>query len=368
MNRIILLLCFIPLIVYGQSMNIISSDQSKLKNYKAISDSCFSKGMELYHQGEYEKAICSFKTSADYLERLNLNKNYYGYEGMWISSCYYKIGNEVEANKINGFYKMEPPDKFRYRTIDSLYIIAEDMLLNRNIDEAASLVDSCIDFTNKNRTGADVWLAAHLYRFSQLCLDKYYDKETIRYGDIALHIQKKYLDNRCRLVIQSYTNIFTAFESLGDYSNAIKYGKELVTLLKDNELIEETVYPIIMARLCRCIAEGNDSLKSSKVVRLTDEVVQCAASLRHFYKNDYSSIYVSLIQANEAIRDFDRAEKLCNEVLPILRAYFRTSEKMTDDYMYVLDCLQAYYRDNFECSQQKTIVEEQRKYQRIINL
>jgi len=359
-NRSLLLLCIIPLIVYGQNVNIASSDQSKLINYKAISDSCFSKGMELYHQREYEKAISSFEASADYLERLNLNNNYYGYEGMWISSCYYKIGNEVEANKINGFYKMEPPDKFRYRTIDSLYIIAEDMLLNRNIDKAASLVDSCIDFTNKNRTGADVWLAAHLYRFSQLCLEKNYDKESIRYGDIALHIQKKYLDNRCRLVIQSYTNIFTAYESLGDYCNAIKYGKELVTLVKDNELIEETLYPTILARLCCCIAEEKDSLKSSKVVQLTDEVVQCAASLRHFYKNDYSSIYVSLIQANETIRDFDRAEKLCNEVLPILRAYFRTSEKMTDDYLFVLDCLQAYHRDRYEYSQQKCIIEEQK--------
>ncbi len=361
MNRFLLLLCFIPLIVYGQNVNNVSSDQGKLNKYKAISDSCFSKGMALYYQGEYEEAINSFKTSADYLARLRLNKNYYGYEGMWMASCYYKMGNEEEAQKYGYYYHYNPINKFLYGEVDSLYIIADSLIDKGEIEYATSIINECIGRTSKIGEGADIWLSVHLSGFAHNCLYKGYNKEAIHYGEIALKTQKKLLGERHKVTIQSNIDLFCAYEGIKDYRRAIECGEALVTLIKDEASVDITLYPRILSRLAYNRAKEGGKEQSAEISKLTDEAVQNAEVLRHFYKEDFSSVFTYLIHANEIIRDFDKAEKLCNEILPMLRAYFRISEKLTDDYLFVLDCLQAYHRDKYEYSQQKTIIEEQKE-------
>ena len=85
------------------------------------SDSLFAAGVDYYHQGKYNEAIAVFKLSNELdhkeLDSLSPRRDY---SSQWLASCYYKLGNDKEARKLNPGYKSEPVDRRLTVVSDSL--------------------------------------------------------------------------------------------------------------------------------------------------------------------------------------------------------------------------------------------------------
>lgn len=114
----------------------------------AKSDSLYSIGVHLYQQEKYSEAIPLFEES-DKIDKAILDSmsNRRDYSAMWLASCYYKLGNEKEAQiAYPDYYMLIPVDRRETIEIDSLKTLAEDCLTNRNYTKCIQFYKPVLDF------------------------------------------------------------------------------------------------------------------------------------------------------------------------------------------------------------------------------
>ena len=84
----------------------------------------FAKGVELYQVGKYKEAIPYFEqvVRLDSIELGGIPRG--GHSSVWLSSCWYKLGNTKKAKEIdNTGYETQPVDRRLTATIDSLLFL-----------------------------------------------------------------------------------------------------------------------------------------------------------------------------------------------------------------------------------------------------
>ena len=85
------------------------------------SDSLFAKGVKLYKSGKYKDAIPLF-TESDRIDKdlLDSTNNRRDYSAIWLASCYYHLGDSVQAAFIHPNYRIKPIDRRMTVKSDSL--------------------------------------------------------------------------------------------------------------------------------------------------------------------------------------------------------------------------------------------------------
>ncbi len=129
---------FLFLFIFTCTIICISAQD---KNTLAKSDSLFAKGVELYNQKKYAEAIPLFSES-DWIDKAELDSssNRRDYSAMWLSSCYFNLGDIETAKTIYPDYKIKPVDRRLTVKSDSLSQIATQ-IYEQNPLKAVSLLN-----------------------------------------------------------------------------------------------------------------------------------------------------------------------------------------------------------------------------------
>ena len=99
------------------------------------SDSLFNKGVAFYKEKDYQRALICFekcyafdKILDDYTWLLSVKKREYNdYSRTWMGCCYYKMGEELLAQKYSDDYNLEPYDRAVVTKSDSIYNRVNDL-------------------------------------------------------------------------------------------------------------------------------------------------------------------------------------------------------------------------------------------------
>lgn len=108
----------------------------------AVSDKLFGQGVDLYNQGKYADAISCFEQchmlDEGYPFMIEDRKTY---SMIWISSCYYRMGDEAMAAEVMSHdYHLDPVDRRLTRLSDSLVYEAQMAAYTENMERAISLM------------------------------------------------------------------------------------------------------------------------------------------------------------------------------------------------------------------------------------
>ena len=92
------------------------------------SDKLYAQGVELYQAGKYKEAIPIF-IQCDSLDKLEMKSTdaRLGNACMWLASCYYKSGDDLEAIITYQHYMLPPVDRRKTATSDALTTKAVDL-------------------------------------------------------------------------------------------------------------------------------------------------------------------------------------------------------------------------------------------------
>lgn len=325
--------------------DLIPSVEEVIKQYNhdalRISDSYFAGGIEQYKQGHYEDAINSFVRSNDYLQEADVNEVYYGYENLWIASCFYKLGREKDAENISKYYKSEPLNRFTFHDVDSLLCKSDTLLDCDSIDAAINLLHDCVDIVDSIGNDKFLWLSARLPRFVRICMDHNKEEDALDFCLLAIDVQKLFFSEKSKSVLQCNIDLHNIYFSKNDYGNAIKYGRDALYLIKSMDLEGSNIdlYPSISAKVAFCMSQENVELYANEIREKVRVVQKAMEDLFGFDKDSYTQNFIYALKAAEKIPDRDLIFELCDSILPILRTYYQTSTTIQNCYFYVLDCL-----------------------------
>ena len=248
------------------------------------SDSLFAKGVELYYKGDYRNAANCF-LQTDKMDKLVLDtlSERAQYSKMWLASCYYKMGNIVEAKKYNDISYNSPPIDRKYtKQIDSLSDLARAPFEAGNFEEALRIANE-ISRLERSFCDKDNFFNVGTYRLKCNCF--YALKQT----DSVVH----------------YLNEIHRIESLYfEYDNVYN-----LPTLNDLFFIE--------------IQSGNLT-KAKEISARFEDIVNSGLEEGHYYhvQSLYFKLLLSLYQ-----RNWDDAHNMLPEYISLIKQYFVDNEK-----------------------------------------
>ena len=228
-------LSFLSLSLHAQEATMSESERQELL---AKSDSLFAAGVELYNNGKFEEAIPIFAQS-DQIDKAVLDpaSNRRDYSAMWLASCYYQLGNTIEASETHKYYNVTPVDRRLTVESDSLSAAGHIAINNGELENALSYFTQCARI-EKSVVGEDhVW---YLNTLSSIA-NSYFEladynssignhSEAIRLGTEAMNICEKVYGKENAGYAISLDNMAGYVSSLGDYDEAIKFAKEALAI------------------------------------------------------------------------------------------------------------------------------------------
>ena len=202
----------------------------------AKSDSLFSIGVELFNEGQYDRAITYFKDSyaLDCVE-MDLLSPRRNYSAEWLAYCYFQTGNIDEAKKTNKIcYNSKPIDRRLTVKIDSLSAEATRDLMNKNIfgalkktNEVDSLENSLCEENSFFHVGT-YQMKANCYGALQKIDSALYYLQKVR------KIEKVYFEEFDTLSVGTLNGLFYLNLNLHQYDAAKSYNEELTKILEHN--------------------------------------------------------------------------------------------------------------------------------------
>ena len=222
----------------------------------AKSDSLFSIGVELFNEGQYDKAITYFKDShvldCAEMDSLSPRRNY---SAEWLAYCFYKTGNIDEAKKYNKIcYKSKPIDRRLTVRIDSLSAEATRDFMKRNIFGALKKTDE-VDSLENLICKKNSFFHVGTYQMKANCYG------TLQKLDSALYylqkvrkIEEIYFEKFDTLFVGTLNGLFYLNLNLHQYDAAKSYNEELTKILEHNfdskhSLNAETNYQRVILHL-----------------------------------------------------------------------------------------------------------------------
>ena len=140
------------------SILLLLSSQLQGWGQSRESDSLYADGIELYRTNQYVEALEKFckAYALDTLEMDDSNPRRRSCV-VWIASCHYKLGNDVEARSVEPFlYELPPVDRRLTIQIDSIDSLFGEQMRNGQLDEALITVRQMAALEEEELEG-DTW-------------------------------------------------------------------------------------------------------------------------------------------------------------------------------------------------------------------
>lgn len=276
------------------------------------SDSLYAKGVELYHAHKYKKAIPFFEQSFRIDTTLyDINNPRRQYSSQWLASCYFRIGDIVQAKNADyNYYSIDPIDRRQTVDIDSLINLASSYEKKNEYGKAIDCREKSLALMG-SRIGKCVKYANTLTNIGVLYSNFDYNS-SIEYFEKALKIKSDILGYNHEDCINLINNLLIMHYMQGNYLEALKYAKlnnqnitevyvqnseEFISNLSDIALILSDMGEMekslsIYLRLEKYL----EAQKSNNQIRLYDIVL-----------NNIGVIYQNLEDCNMALKYYEKA-------------------------------------------------------------
>ena len=220
---------FIPiviLLVLSGSSVFATTDADGDSERKALSDSLFAAGVDLYDMQRYDEAVALFAES-DRIDKaiLDSTSNRRDYSAMWLASCLYRLGDSVKAAEISPeYYRIQPVDRRLTVHSDSMSAIGMEYYNSENYTLALETFRNVSEIEKSVVGDCHIWYGntvgtiARLYHLMSDSANAIMEFE--RYVDIVGVSFSKYGD----VYLSAVGECAWACATLKDYERAIKYG------------------------------------------------------------------------------------------------------------------------------------------------
>jgi CHAT domain-containing protein/Tfp pilus assembly protein PilF len=308
---------------------------------KAISDSIFEHAVQLYNQEDYNTAISEFQ-KCDVIDEQYMDPvlNRREYSKIWISRCYYLLGDEEQAKQFSNYYKIEPINRKLTEESDSLSLLAYKSFLDTNYKQAIQYGLACLE-KEKKLIGENNYYTANSFFFIGECylgIEDY--NNALFYHKKGLSIRQQLLGNQSIDYLTSLHELFSICYVIDEVDDAIKYGEEAKVLYSKIIGTNDLTYCNLLEDLYLLFIEKENN---SKAIQLGEELIKLIEELKGKNSEDYVKYLNSL--ANQYLNiDDTHVIRIRKELIPLLKnAYGTTSER----YLFNLDVLSGLsYRAN----------------------
>lgn len=280
------------------------------------SDSFFGNGVDLYNNGQYQKAIACFEKVVE-LDKKDIpdDSPRAGYGKHWLANCYYKLGETSKAKEIYPYqYKYTPVDRRLTVESDKEDELSIQCQQKGQIEEAIQHAIKCLDL-EKTNLGENSLLCVGSYLtlgnlYSQLgdnnsALQNYNSGFSILNTlGIENSIFNFHLIMGKVYVHLSNNDIYTALSEMKDLENIAEYAKRA-----ENDEYPTALVDLLYARI---------NMQNQDYAHSTTHVTNAFKSLLNQYDpNDdekFSSI-ADCITTLFMISQYDVAESLLHEAI-----------------------------------------------------
>ena len=339
---IIVILWLLSLHMYGQGATFVNKLES--------SNHCFKNGMKLYKEGKYSEAISEFELSKLLIEEANVNTLCYGYEYLWIASCYYKLGDEETATKYSDSYKHEPLNRFEFNKVDSILCVSDSLFKDDFVYSAIDELHKSLSIADKYGIVGRFWKTYRIPYFVHICIDKELYNDALELCLLNYETSKEFYEEKSKEYIQCYCDLLNIYKKKEDYVNAIKIGQEAVLLTKDSKYLSKEFYPTFLIQIVSLMSEYDSHSFSSQIRDYILKAQKATIDLFSSDKETSANVYKTVLNAAEKTEDKDLIIELCDAMMPLLHTYYQTSEKIQNTYFYILNCLSHNYNEKGETS------------------
>lgn len=289
--------------------------QGKISNALKVSDDFFNRGVDLYNKGKYTEAQEFFYLSDSimYIAK-GEESNYFGYGELWIASCYYKMGEDNNAQEFSRYYRLPPVDRRLTHDSDSLLDLADRLYKEGHITDALIKYHAASEIEKNNLGSNSYWYANTLSRCAEICIEIKDYQKAVDYEKRAIEIREKSLGKDLIDYYYSLKNLYGANFQKGDLDETIKYGENLIEYLEKHEKeanFEFQFFPIYSSTIMLLYSRKMDMPKTIEYGKKAIEVVE-----RLDYDNDdYLAIYHHVIMGYAMIKQDSLYLDLCKKIL-----------------------------------------------------
>ena len=320
-RRLLLLLIFFSLEPNHIASQTIVDEKNKVE-LLAKSDSLFAVGVDLYNAEKYEEAIPVF-TESDKIDKavLDSTSNRRDYSAMWLSSCYYQLGDSVKANETHKYYNYPPVD--RRLTVKSDSLSAEGLIAYKNgdLERALSYFTQCAEIEKSVVGEEHIW-----YLITLSAIDVLYFNLARKYSDLgnyseAIKLVAKELDICEKLYGKehpdyaiSLNNLALYNSYLGNYTEAIRLGTEALNI---REKVYGKEHPDYAQSLNNLASYNSDLGNYQEAIRLCTEAMNIFEKIYGREHPDYATSLNNLASYTSDLGNYQEAIRLCTEALNI---------------------------------------------------
>jgi CHAT domain-containing protein len=193
------------------------------------SDSLFAIGVTYYQNEEYEKAINYFLIcdSLD-MNDITIGANRKNYSKMWLSSSYYKQGQEEVAKSISPDYYCYPPvDRRKTVVSDSLASVATALFEEERYDKALEVLTTCAKIEKDSLGEYSIWYKNTINECGYLCFNMENYDDAIKYGEIANRITLHLCGINSVEHVETLTNLISYYGEIQEDDSVKKLLLEL---------------------------------------------------------------------------------------------------------------------------------------------
>lgn len=189
MKESIILRVFLTFALVCYSNMCIRAQLSRCDSIKTA-DELFAKGIQLYNSKKYNKAISTF-IECDNIEKQvypeNISKRVY--PNMWISACYYKLGEIDKAKSISNYYNT-PIDRRLTIKSDSLAGLG-DFYFNKGDLDSTLYYYQATAAIEKNNLGSDSpWYGNSIMNILNIYRYKLYYESSISLDSVCYYLKE----------------------------------------------------------------------------------------------------------------------------------------------------------------------------------
>lgn len=221
LSCIVLILCVFVCKINAQ----IHNDNLAEKN-----DQLFSAAVEKYHSKKYAEAIPLFKECCG-IDSLIYPpySSRFSYSSVWLSSCYYKLGDISKAASISEYYMTTPIDRRLTVKSDSISDLIYPILYEQGDGEAAiPLIREVLRLEINELGDNNVWVGNTygIYGYALLLAGR--AEESLTMYKQGLSILEVLCGKNSKPYMYFINDIIGAYTAVGDYETAYSKALELV--------------------------------------------------------------------------------------------------------------------------------------------
>lgn len=298
--------------IYGIDLSGTKQRLTKTE-HRILSEISFSEGVSLYNKGDYEEAIDRFKECSRHDKHGQYKDIYVEYNNEWISSSYFKLGQEDMAKKYSSFYKMQPIDRRNTIISDSLMCIAIRYEKENNPELYLEYLLKTYETQKKEE--------AYNHPLRARITDNIgFEYEKLDSFGLANKFYEESLSVRLTSLSENNIDIIKTFLSLAKVSycnNEFDKGDNYV--VKTEQLLNDTTDTIQVALLLQeCATVLSNMQDISRCISMSERIINLIDKLKSVYAESFrAKIFNSLCAYYMIIKQYDMSVEYGEKALAI---------------------------------------------------